>query len=104
MIDGHNYALMTPGDVARQLAERLRTCRLMRGWKQSTLAARAGVSLASLRRFEQSGQISLKHLLRLSFTLGRLPDFELLLQPPPADSIASLESLSSASKRCRGAK
>lgn len=77
-----------------QLAQRCRHLRLLRRLKQTSLAARSGVSLASLRRFEQTGQISLKHLLDLAFVLGRLGDCETLLQPPPADSIAALEAIS----------
>ncbi len=89
-----DYPLETPETVALQLAQRCRNLRLMRRLKQSSLAARSGVSLASLRRFEQTGQISLKHLLDLAFVLGRLGDFDTLFQPPPADSIAALEALS----------
>lgn len=76
----------------------------MRKWKQSTLAERAGVSLASLRRFEQTGQISLSSLLRLSFVLGRLSDYDALLRLPPAESIAALEARAAVPRRKRGSQ
>jgi transcriptional regulator with XRE-family HTH domain len=84
------YQLVTPEEMASSLAGRFQQLRLMRKWKQSTLAQRAGISLASLRRFEQTGEISLKGLLRLAFALRRLSDFESILQLPPAASINEL--------------
>ena len=94
--------MVTPEEVAVGLAERVRQLRLLRKWKQSTLAEAAGVSLASLRRFEQTGQISLKSLLRLSFALGQLSEFDELLRLPAAGSLAELEVRSRVSERKRG--
>jgi transcriptional regulator with XRE-family HTH domain len=82
----------TPEEVAKKLAARLRALRLARGFKQRTLAERSGVSLGSLRRFESTGQISLGSLLDLAFALHRLDDFQPILEPPPAASIAELEA------------
>lgn len=87
------YSLRLPEQVGPELAERLKQLRLVRGWRQVTLAERSGVSLGSLRRFEQTGRISLENLLALAFTLGRLDDFEALFQLPEARSIAELEAL-----------
>lgn len=84
------YALETPEQVSRELAAKLRRLRLDRGFKQSTLAERSGVSLGSLRRFESTGKISLHSLLKLAFTLHRLGDFDEILQPPPARSTEEL--------------
>ena len=84
----NGFSLETPEQVSQTLAARVKTLRLARGWKQATLAQRSGVSLASLRRFEESGRASLQHLLALAFALNRLDDFEALLQAPPASSIA----------------
>jgi len=47
---------------------------------QSELAARSGVSLGSLKRFEQSGQISLESFLKIAFVLECLEDFEKLCE------------------------
>jgi len=99
-----SYDLVTPEQVSKELAGRVRQLRLMRKWKQSTLAGRAGVSLASLRRFEQTGQVSLKNMLRLSFTLGRLSDYDEVLRPPPAESLAALEALAALPRRKRGSE
>jgi HTH-type transcriptional regulator/antitoxin HipB len=84
--------LQSPADVQRILADRVRTARLAMGMKQSTLAERAGISLASLRLFEQTGKVSLNRLLRIAHALGRLDEFESILRPPPAATLAELEA------------
>lgn len=104
MNEWDEFSMVTPEQVAVELAGRVRQLRLARKWKQETLAERAGISLASLRRFEQAGRISLKSLLRLSLALGRLSDYELLLKPPKAASIAELEAMSAAPRRKRGSR
>ena len=96
------FSLETPEQVSKTLAERAKALRLARGWKQSTLAKRSGVSLASLRRFEESGRVSLQNLLELAFALHRLDDFDALLQPPRASSLAELEAVEQRATRKRG--
>jgi transcriptional regulator with XRE-family HTH domain len=96
------FSLTTPEQVSRDLATRIKALRLARGWKQTTLAQRSGVSLASLRRFEESGRISLQSLLDLAFALKRLDDFEAVLEPPPASSLAELEAREKRPSRKRG--
>lgn len=65
-----------PAEVAHGLANRLIRLRKDAGWSQVEFARRSGVSLGSLKRFEQRGQISLKNLLALAHVLNRLGDFE----------------------------
>jgi transcriptional regulator with XRE-family HTH domain len=96
------FSLQTPERIGKTLAARVKALRLARGWKQVTLARRSGVSLASLRRFEESGKVSLENLLELAFALNRLDDFDALLQPPPASSIAELEAAEKRPARKRG--
>jgi transcriptional regulator with XRE-family HTH domain len=103
-MDALQLQLRTPGEMQRQLAERLRATRVFAGFKQSTLATRAGVSLGSLRPFEQRGEISLKHLLRICHALGRLDELEGLFLPPPAATLAELESRLEQPKRRRGSR
>jgi HTH-type transcriptional regulator / antitoxin HipB len=98
----NGFSLETPETVSRTLASRVRELRLARGWKQATLAQRSGVSLASLRRFEESGRVSLQHLLELAFALNRLDDFNALFQGPPASSLAELEAAEERPTRKRG--
>jgi hypothetical protein len=52
---------------------------------------RAGVTAASLKRFEATGKGSLELVLKIANALARLEEFDKLFQPPPARSIAELE-------------
>lgn len=91
-MDAAPVQLHSPNEIARQLAQHVRTERLRRQWKQETLARRSGVSVATIRRYERTGHTSLVNLLKLCHALGRLDEFAGLLQPPPAMSLAQLES------------
>lgn len=70
-----------PADVMRDLSEKAAALRKQKGYSQAELAKRSGVSLGSIRRFEQSGKISLESLLLIAQLLDRLTDFDDLLKP-----------------------
>lgn len=82
--------IQTPPEVEKQLAKRIKSLRLQAGYKRTTLAQRAGVTVASLKRFETTGQVSLKNLLCLAHALDRLPEFSALFEVPEATSMAEL--------------
>ena len=67
-----------PNDVAIQIASRVRTRRLELNLTQEGLASRAGVKFATYRRFEQTGEISLRGLLQVGFALNCLDEFNAL--------------------------
>lgn len=92
------YTFNTPEAAAQDLASKLKTLRLARKWKRSTLAGRSGVTEASLRRFEQTGKISLNHFLKLIHALGRLDETAPLLNPPKAGSLNELRQIEKAKK------
>lgn len=92
----------TPAQTARSLARRAKALRLDRDWSQKTLAKRAGVTLASYRRFETTGRAALELLLRVAYALDRLDEFDRLLEPLPARSIDELEKGATAPTRKRG--
>jgi len=87
----NNVSIQTPDEATRELADRVKRLRLMQGFKRETLAQRAGVTVASLKRFETTGKGSLELLLKVVFALGRLNEFADLLQPPLARSMADIE-------------
>jgi HTH-type transcriptional regulator / antitoxin HipB len=82
--------LLTPPEAAQLLAVRFKALRLQAGYKRSTLAQHAGVTVASLKRFEDTGQVSLINLLRLAHALDRLPEFADLFVASQAKSLAEL--------------
>lgn len=65
-------------DIASQIADRVKTRRLELNLTQEGLATRSGIKFATYRRFEQTGEISLKGLLRIGLALNALSEFELL--------------------------
>jgi transcriptional regulator with XRE-family HTH domain len=95
-------SLETPHEASRSLAERAKALRLHRAWTRATLARRAGVSAASLKRFETSGAASLELVLRLAFAMGCLGDFAQAFQVPEAASLAELEARYERPVRKRG--
>lgn len=82
--------LMTPAELTLLLAQRVRERRLAQELTQQGLAERAGVTLASLKRFERTGQIALLSLLRLAVALGQTEEFAQLFPAPPLRSLAQL--------------
>jgi transcriptional regulator with XRE-family HTH domain len=66
-------------DTPSEMQDRVRTAassrRIALGLTQADLAARSGVPLATLKRFEQKGQISLAGLLALADALDALAGF-----------------------------
>jgi transcriptional regulator with XRE-family HTH domain len=67
-------------DIKRSLAGRVRTRRKEAKISQTELAERSGVSLGSIKRFENSGEISLTSLLRVAVVLGYEADFAKLFE------------------------
>lgn len=94
--------LIGPVDMGRSLADRIRAVRLLKGWTRETLARRAGVSVSSLKRFENTGRASLELVLKVAHALARLEEFNKLFQPSPAQSIEDLETRSRKPDRKRG--
>jgi len=79
--------VQNPGQVAKDLAQRLKQRRTEKHITQLQLADKSGVALASLRRFEQTGQISLQSLLQIAYALELLDEFNHLFSQPQWRSI-----------------
>lgn len=93
---------LTPSEAATLLAQRVQELRLSQNLSQKTLANRSGVSYGTIKRFEQTGKISLESLLKLSLILGVLDEFSSLFiakQKPK-----SMKELLGLNKRKRGRK
>ena len=70
--------VITPQSMAQKLKKKKKTCRKQMKLTQKELSVRSGVSYASVRRFENSGEISLFSLLKIANVLGVLEDFNAL--------------------------
>ena len=73
-----SFNISTPDDVAKQIATRVKARRLELNLTQEGIAARAGLKFATYRRFEQTGEISLKGLLQIGVALNALSEFDAL--------------------------
>ena len=68
----------TPNSVAQRVASQAKQRRVAMQLTQVELAKKAGLPLASYRRFEQKGQITLSGLLQIAFALDCMNDFNAL--------------------------
>ena len=68
----------TPNSVAQAVASRVKQRRVVMRLTQTELAQKAGLPLATYRRFEQKGQITLVGLLQVAFALDCMNDFNAL--------------------------
>lgn len=64
-----NLNKQTAKEINTGIADRMALLRKRRGFSQKKLAAKSGVSLGSLKRFEQEGEISLRSLTKLAIAL-----------------------------------
>ena len=72
------FDIQNPSEVALQIAARAKSRRLELNLTQEGMAARAGLKFATYRRFEQTGEISLRGLLQIGFALNALSEFDAL--------------------------
>ncbi len=97
--------IVTPKKQLLNIRDRFKQRRLSLGYTQQTLAKMTGVSLGSVKRFESSGEISFKSLLKLSLLLECLDDFSSVASKKITSGEVSIEALQKASvKRKRGVK
>ena len=74
-------------EINTEIAERMVQLRKRKKLSQKSLALRSGVSLGSLKRFEQTGEISLKSLTKIAIALEVEGELEELFSKVPFASI-----------------
>jgi transcriptional regulator with XRE-family HTH domain len=104
IVANNEYVLddFNPPEIARKISLRVRDLRLAKNLTQEALAKRSGVSLGSLKRFESSYEISLKHLLQLALALDALDGFHNLLRPGKYDNLDQVIQTTKKKTRKRG--
>ncbi len=76
-----NYSInKIPSQTILEIAYRFKKIRKSQKKSQSEMAEISGVSLGSLKRFEQTGQISLESLLKLAHLTDNLLDFDAIFE------------------------
>lgn len=94
----------TPNSILSDIAGRVRARRLERNWTQKLLASKANMPLATYRRFESRGEVSLRGLLMIAYALGVEDDFASLFVRRSYESIDELVAAEKSKKRKRGGK
>lgn len=74
-------------EINNNIAQKIVRLRKRKEITQKQLAARSGVSLGSLKRFEQSGEISLQSLTKIAIALDVENELEDLFNNVPFASI-----------------
>ena len=77
----------TAEELNQKLAERVRNIRRRRSISQQKLADMSGVSYGSIKRFEQTGQISLLSLTRIAMALDIAGELRNLFTEVPYQDI-----------------
>lgn len=77
----------TAEELNQKLAERVRNIRRRRSISQQKLADISGVSYGSIKRFEQTGQISLLSLTRIAMALDIAGELRNLFNAVPYQDI-----------------
>ena len=74
-----------PSDILKEIAAKVKILRKEAAISQLKLAKKSGVSHGSIKRFEQSGQISFESLLKITHVLDRLNEFETIFESNKKD-------------------
>lgn len=76
-----------PNYLAKIIAENFKNKRIKSNFTQKDLAERSGITLSSLKRFEQKAEISLSNLLKLAIPLDAMEEFEKLFPENTKESL-----------------
>lgn len=82
-----NLHQKTWNEIDNDIANRMVKLRKRRKITQKALSAKSGVSLGSIKRFEQSGEISLQSLTKLAIALDVEGELDTLFDSVPFQSI-----------------
>lgn len=85
-----NFMQKTPREIDKLIAERIRNIRKRRKISQKKLSEKSGVSLGSVKRFEQSGEISFISLTKIAIALELDSELEHLFEEVPFLSIEEI--------------
>ncbi len=77
----------TPNDIANELVEKIKQYRKKLKISQVQLAAKSGVSLGSIKRFESKYEISLNSFIKILIALNLEQDLENLFTQKDYNSI-----------------
>ncbi len=86
-MDNFIFNPKTPNDIAKELVEKIKQHRKKLKISQTQLAAKSGVSLGSIKRFESKYEISLNSFIKILIALNLERDLENLFTQKCYNSI-----------------
>ncbi len=92
----------TPDVILLKIAERVKEQRLAHNYTQQTFAKRAGVGYDAYRKFENSGDITLRNLVLCAVALEDLEGFEGLFAKKTYQSLDEVLFTKESKRRKRG--
>lgn len=93
-----------PDRIMLSIAGRVKERRLEKNFTQNDLSLRSGIPLPTYRRFEQTGEISLRGLVMIAFALDSTDDFSTLFDKKGYNSIDEIINIDNIKKRKRGGR
>ena len=94
----------SPDSILKGIAERVKERRLERNLTQKAFSKRAGVGYDAYRKFENTGEITLRNLVLCAIALDSLESFEELFTKKSYQSIDELLKTQEVKKRKRGSR
>ena len=85
-----NDLMKTPETYLLQIAQRERMIRKKNRFSRKYLSKKSNVSYGSLKRFEETGNISLASLIKIAIALDCVEDFETLFRARMPESIEDI--------------
>ena len=89
-MNSYVFEQKTPMEINKEIAKNIIRMRKKLGYSQVKLSKKAGVSLGSLKRFEQLGEVSLTSLTKIAIALEVSYQLEDLFAPLPSDHVEEL--------------
>ncbi len=84
---GNFVDIRTEERVCKELVDRFKKRRKEAKMTQKQLSIASGVSYGSIKRFEQTGDISFRSLIHMAVAMGVLYDFDYLFTTPAMKSL-----------------
>lgn len=95
---------ISPDLIIKEIAERVKERRLEQNLTQKAFAKRAGVGYDAYRKFENTGEITLRNLILCAIALDNLEGFSALFTQKSYQSIDELLKTQTHKKRQRGSR
>ena len=94
----------SPDVIIKGIASKVKEKRLEKDFTQKAFAKRAGVGYDAYRRFENTGEISLRNLVLCAITLDMIDEFNQLFSGKSYQSMDELLEKKKTKRRLRGSR